>query len=200
MTIYCVGRNYLKHIEELSNQVPEEPIIFLKAQNCLRNLETSGIVYPCDDLHYEVEIVIKISKDFQLNQKSKLEDISDIALGLDLTRRKKQDELKKKGLPWTTAKSFLGSAVIGNFYPFASFSKMNEIPFLLKVNGELKQQSSTKYMLHNFCDICDYINTFSPLQKGDIIYTGTPEGVGPIKLGDQIEFQLANQNPEIGIL
>jgi 2-keto-4-pentenoate hydratase/2-oxohepta-3-ene-1,7-dioic acid hydratase in catechol pathway len=200
MNIYCIGRNYLKHIEELGNQINEEPVIFLKSQSSVRELNTRGIIYPYDDLNYEVEIVLKIGRDFNLNQKVKFHDISHIALGIDLTRRDKQTELKKKGLPWTVAKSFLGAAILGQFYSFDHYHNQGEIPFWLKINGDIKQKSSSKYMLHSFLEICDYLNTFSPLQKGDLIFTGTPEGVGPIKMGDQMEFKLAQENIEIGYL
>lgn len=200
MTIYCVGRNYVLHALELGNKVPTAPIIFLKAESSLRSLTDSVLAFPMETFHYELEIVLTIAKDFNLNEKVTPEAFSFISLGIDLTRREVQTELKKQGLPWTTSKSFAGSALVGKRYPYAPYAKMTNINFELKVNDVLVQKGESQLMIYPFIELANFLNTFSPLKKGDLIFTGTPEGVGPIRRGDKIAMKLENEISEIGQL
>jgi len=187
-TIYCVGRNYAKHAKELGNEIPSEPLIFLKSVASLRGLAASQIAFEDESFHHEVEVVLLIGKDLKLGDKVSNSDIQSIALGLDLTRRGVQSELKGKGSPWTTSKSFLGSALLGELRDPADYLIRESLVFELKVNGQLRQSGDTQDMLFSFMEICNYLNFFSPLKKGDLIYTGTPEGVGPFKKGDSFEM------------
>lgn len=196
-TIYCIGRNYVKHIQELSNEVPTSPLVFLKAPASLRGLKGGPLAYPQETFHHEIELVLQIGRDFKLGENCGHDDISAIGLGIDLTRREIQTELKKQGLPWTTAKSFAGSALLGSLRPY---EETQNITFDLFVNGQLKQHGESQNMIYPFLDICNYLNSFSPLQKGDLIFTGTPEGVGEIKKNDVFEFVLNGLIREQGVL
>ncbi len=194
-SIYCVGRNYAKHAKELGNEIPSEPLIFLKTAAALRGLEQSQIAFEDESFHHELEIVLLVGKDLKLGEKVSNSDIESIALGLDLTRREVQSTLKGKGSPWTTSKSFLGSAILGEFREAQEYLEKDKLNFNLKVNGELKQSGDTNDMLFSFLDICNYLNSFSPLKKGDLIYTGTPEGVGQFKKNDSFEFSFNGIGP-----
>tara|TARA_B100000683_G_C12402684_1_gene520383 strand:+ start:249 stop:854 length:606 start_codon:yes stop_codon:yes gene_type:complete len=188
MTIYCVARNYALHAKELGNKLPSEPVIFIKADTSLRPFGQSEIAYPHETFHYEGEVVLKIGKDTKIGSKVNLEMIESFALGIDVTRREKQTELKKNGLPWTVSKSFLGSAIVSEFKPRELFQDPNSISFQLLINKTLKQDGNLKNMIFSLQTILETLLEFTPLKKGDLIFTGTPEGVGEIKLGDSFEM------------
>lgn len=195
MKIICIGRNYVKHIKELGNEKPENPIIFLKPDSALiKNNEP--FYYPdfSTDIHYEVEILIKIKKvgkSIPVNFAHMYYD--EIGLGIDLTARDLQSMAKAKGLPWDLAKGFNGSAPISNFI-FKNNFNVQDVNFSLKLNGSLVQASNTSHMLWSIDEIIAYVSKYMTLKKGDILFTGTPEGVGPIKIGDQLEGFIESKN------
>ena len=182
MKIICIGRNYTEHIKELNNETPEKPVIFLKPSTAILR-EGQDFYYPefSKDIHYECEIILKIGKNGKhIKPKFALDYISEISVGIDFTARDLQTELKNKGLPWELAKSFDQSAVIGRFIAFESKTHT----FSLTKNKETVQEGQTDWMLHSFADIIVFVSQFFTLQTGDILFTGTPKGVGPIAIGD----------------
>lgn len=189
MKILCIGRNYAEHIAELQNEVPDAPVIFAKPDTALLQ-RNQPFFYPdfTQDIHHEVELVLRISKNGRHIEEQFAHTYYDaIGLGLDLTARDLQSKLKSKGLPWELAKGFDGSAPLGaNFKPVAEFSDLKNINFRLEVNGEVRQQGNSSMMLHDFNKIISFISQFITLKMGDLIFTGTPSGVGPIKVGDQL--------------
>ena len=192
--IYCVARNYALHAKELNNEIPDEPVIFLKSTTSVRSLTQGDIAFADEQFHYEAEVVCLIGKDTSMGDNLSIEVIDSFALGIDLTRRKKQTELKKKGHPWTLSKSFYGSALIGEFKNRELFQNPKNISFKFTLNDVLKQNGNTKNMIFSLEKILNYLNSFTPLLQGDIIFTGTPEGVGHIQKGDSFEMEF----PEIG--
>jgi acylpyruvate hydrolase len=196
MKILAIGRNYAEHIAELKNEVPDEPVIFFKPDTAvLRNNEPFYYPEYSNDIHYEVELVLRISKEGK-NIQAKFADkyFDGIGIGIDFTARDLQIKAKTKGLPWTLAKGFNGSAPISDFLPVENFPALDNINFGLKVNGEMKQQGNSRMMLHNFGAILAYMSRFITLKKGDLIFTGTPAGVGPIKIGDRLEAFIEDKN------
>ncbi|NEM97253.1 fumarylacetoacetate hydrolase family protein [Pontibacter burrus] len=189
MKILAIGRNYADHIAELKNEVPDEPVIFFKPDTAiLRNNEP--FYYPdySNDIHHEVELILRISREGKNIEKKFAHKYYDaIGLGIDFTARDLQSKAKAKGLPWTLAKGFNGSAPVSEFLPLDQFPDLQNINFRLDVNGETKQKGNSQLMMNNFDDIIAYISRFITLKKGDIIFTGTPEGVGPVKIGDRLE-------------
>jgi len=189
MKILAIGRNYADHIAELKNEVPDEPVIFFKPDTAiLRNNEP--FYYPdySNDIHHEVELILRISREGKNIEKKFAHKYYDaIGLGIDFTARDLQSKAKAKGLPWTLAKGFNGSAPVSEFLPLDQFPDLQNINFKLDVNGETKQKGNSQLMMNNFDDIIAYISKFITLKKGDIIFTGTPEGVGPVKIGDRLE-------------
>ncbi|QHL86773.1 2-hydroxyhepta-2,4-diene-1,7-dioate isomerase [Nibribacter ruber] len=189
MKILAIGRNYAEHIAELKNEVPDEPVIFFKPDTAiLRNNEP--FYYPdySTDIHYEVELVLRVGKEGK-NIQAKFADkyIDGLGIGVDFTARDLQSKAKAKGLPWTLAKGFNGSAPVSDMLPMENYPAWDNINFGLKVNGELKQQGNSGMMIHNFGAILAYMSRFITLKKGDLIFTGTPAGVGPIQIGDRLE-------------
>ncbi|GAA4300523.1 fumarylacetoacetate hydrolase family protein [Nibribacter koreensis] len=189
MKILAIGRNYAEHIAELQNEVPDEPVIFFKPDTAiLRNNEP--FYYPdySTDIHYEVELVLRVGKEGK-NIQAKFADkyIDGLGIGVDFTARDLQSKAKAKGLPWTLAKGFNGSAPVSEMLPIENYPAWDNINFGLKVNGELKQQGNSGMMIHNFGAILAYMSRFITLKKGDLIFTGTPAGVGPIQIGDRLE-------------
>ncbi len=189
MKILAIGRNYADHIAELKNEVPDEPVIFFKPDTAiLRNNEP--FYYPdySNDIHHEAELILRISREGKNIEKKFAHKYYDaIGLGIDFTARDLQNKAKAKGLPWTLAKGFNGSAPVSEFVALDQFPDLKNISFKLDVNGETKQQGNSKLMMNDFDDIITYISRFITLKKGDIIFTGTPEGVGPVKIGDRLE-------------
>jgi len=194
MTIYCVARNYALHAKELGNKLPSEPVIFIKADTSLRPFVQSEMAYPHETFDYEGEVVLKIGQDVEMGEKADLDIIDSFALGIDVTRRQKQTELKKKGLPWAVSKSFLGSAIVGEFKSKNLFKDPGSISFQLLVNKVLKQDGNLKNMIFPLKAILKTLLESAPLKKGDLIFTGTPVGVGEIKKGDVFEMTFPEIN------
>lgn len=195
MKILAIGRNYADHIAELHNEVPEEPVIFFKPDTALLK-NNEPFYYPdfSQDIHYEVELLLRISREGKnIGAKFAHKYYDAIGLGIDFTARDLQHKAKTKGLPWALAKGFNGSAPVSEFLPLEAFSNLQDLSFRLLVNGEVKQESNSSLMLHPFDDIVAYISRFVTLKKGDIIFTGTPKGVGPVKIGDRLEGFIADK-------
>ncbi|MUV04100.1 MULTISPECIES: fumarylacetoacetate hydrolase family protein [Flavobacterium] len=190
MKIICIGRNYARHIEELANERPEEPVIFLKPDTA-PVLRKFPFVIPefSNDVHYEVEILVKINKVGKyIDAKFAHKYYSEIGLGIDFTARDLQSKLKEKGLPWEKAKGFDGSAVIGEeFINKSEFASVDDINFELVKNGEVVQKGNTQNMLWKIDELIAYVSQYFTLKKGDIIFTGTPEGVGKVNPDDVLE-------------
>ena len=188
MKIFCIGRNYAEHAKELNNAVPTKPVVFMKPPTALL-LDGKPFYYPdfTKNLHHEIEIVLRISKNGKAIQPEFAHRYYDkIALGIDFTARDVQDELKAKGLPWEIAKGFDGSAVLSDFVAIEDYDKGN-IRFQLTKNGETVQDGTTQDLIFTFDALIVYISQYFTLQQGDLIYTGTPSGVGAVKIGDKLE-------------
>lgn len=184
--IYCIGRNYAAHAFELGNEIPEEMILFSKPTHALIFTDGQTIELPKDkgEIHHELEIVLRINRD--VKKGDSVDDVvSEMALGLDLTLRDVQSQLKKKGQPWLRAKGFKHSAVTTPFWKFPGVEKCKEVDFSLKKNGTVVQKGNIQHMLFNFQAIIDECAGIFGLSEGDIIFTGTPEGVGPLSSGDE---------------
>jgi acylpyruvate hydrolase len=187
MKILAVGRNYLEHIKELGNQTPEDPVIFSKPETALLK-DNEPFYYPdfSTDIHHEIEVVIKISKmGKNIDEKFAHKYYDEIGLGVDFTARDIQSKLKSKGLPWDLAKGFNGSAPISKFTSKSSFDLTN-LDFSLSVNGALKQIGNTSHMIYSFDYLIAFISRYFTLKTGDLIFTGTPAGVGPVVPGDRL--------------
>ena len=186
MKIFCVGRNYVEHARELNNEVPSEPVIFLKPKSALV-LPNSQCYYPqfSNELHYEVELVLHISKNGKYIDDWQAEKYYDaISVGIDFTARDIQSDLKKKGLPWEKAKAWDGSAVIGKLKPVTPDMLKSPIEFSLQLNNEVVQKGNTENMIFSFNRIIADISQYFAINIGDLIYTGTPAGVGECVVGD----------------
>ncbi len=186
--IFCVGRNYVAHAQELKNEVPDTPVIFMKPVSALV-LPDQSVPFPAHgaDLHHEVEVVILIGQAGRAHTPAEAASlISGLTLGLDLTLRDVQNKLKTKGLPWELAKAFDASAMIGHFTPYTPAIDLTSLSFACHVNNELRQQGCTDQMIFPIQTLLVFISSIWQLQPGDLIYTGTPAGVGPLKPGDQI--------------
>lgn len=195
MKIICIGRNYTKHIEELQNERPDEPVIFLKPDSSIL-LKQHPFVIPefSEDIHHEVEILVKINKVGKyIEPKFAHSYYDEIGLGIDFTARDLQSKLKEKGLPWEKAKAFDGSAVIGDFMPKSEFISLENINFELHKNGEPVQKGNTSHMLWKIDELIAYVSQFFTLKKGDIIFTGTPDGVSAVKPKDILEGFIENK-------
>lgn len=189
MKIICIGRNYANHIAELKNERPEEPVIFMKPDSAVL-LKQHPFVIPefSDDIHHEVEILVRINKVGKyIEAKFAHKYYDEIGLGIDFTARDLQAKLKEKGLPWEKAKAFDGSAVVGGFLSKKDFSSLENINFELRNNGVAVQTGNTSHMLWNIDEIISYVSQFFTLKIGDIIFTGTPEGVAKVKPNDILE-------------
>jgi acylpyruvate hydrolase len=189
MRIFAIGRNYVEHIKELNNERPDEPVIFSKPDSAiLRN--NAPFFYPdfSKDIHHEVELVLRISKTGKgIEEKFANKYYDAIGVGIDFTARDLQQKAKEKGLPWDIAKGFNGSAPISDrFIPVEEFKDLKDINFRLEIDGELKQQGNTSLMLFNFEYIIAYLSKFFTLKTGDLIFTGTPKGVGPVSNGNRL--------------
>ena len=188
MKIFCIGRNYAEHAKELNNAVPTKPLIFMKPPTALL-LENKPFFYPdfTKNLHHEIEIVLRISKNGKAIQPEFANRYYDkIALGIDFTARDVQDDLKAKGQPWELAKAFDNSAVLSKFVDLKDFDAAN-IAFSMTKNGETVQSGTTQDLIFSFDTLVAFLSNFFTLQQGDLIYTGTPAGVGPVKVGDTLE-------------
>ena len=190
MKIFCIGRNYALHAQELNNEIPEKPLVFMKPPTALLKGD-KPFYYPefSKNIHFEGELVVRICKNGKHIQEKFAKNYYDqVTLGLDLTARDLQNELKSKGHPWEIAKGFDGSAVIGSFVLLEG--DLSDISFAIRKNNEIVQNGYCQDMLFSIDYLIHYISQFFMLQTGDLIYTGTPAGVGPIEIGDEFEGYL----------
>ena len=195
MKIICIGRNYANHIAELQNERPDEPVIFLKPDSAVLP-DKAPFVIPdfSSDIHHEIEVIVKINKlGKYIDPKFAHKYYDEIGLGIDFTARDVQNKLKEKGLPWEKAKAFDGSAIIGDFLPKNEFSSTENITFELTKNGQTVQKGNTANMLWKIDEIIAYVSQFFTLKKGDIIFTGTPEGVAKVAPNDILEGFIENK-------
>src|SRR5690554_6814428 len=193
MKIICIGRNYVAHARELNNEVPAEPVFFMKPDSSLlRNNDPFYIPEWTNEVHHEIELVIRINRlGKNIQEQFAYRYYDEIGLGIDFTARDVQDELKKKGLPWEKAKAFDKAAVIGaKFIKLSNLPDQNKIRFNLIINGNSIQSGDSNLMIFNFNQIISHISKYITLKIGDLIYTGTPAGVGPVKINDQLEGYL----------
>ena len=201
MKIICIGRNYADHAKELNNAVPSKPMVFMKPPSALLvNDKPFYIPDFTQDCHYELEVVLKIAKNGRHVQPEFAKDyVKEIALGIDFTARDLQSECKKKGHPWEIAKGFDGSAVLSNFVSIDTVNR-SAIEFQMLKNGAVVQHGNTKDLIFTFEDLICYVSKFFKLQMGDLIYTGTPAGVGPVAVGDKLEGVLFTKNGNLDLL
>ncbi|MFK7834312.1 MAG: fumarylacetoacetate hydrolase family protein [Winogradskyella sp.] len=195
MKLICIGRNYTDHIKELENEKPTDPVVFLKPDTSIL-LKKQPFFIPdfSDDVHYEVEVLVKINKvGKHIDKKFAHKYYDDIGLGIDFTARDLQAQLKAKGLPWEKAKAFDGAAVIGNWLPKTQFQNIDQINFSLKRNDDVVQQGNTALMLWKIDEIIEYVSKYFTLKIGDIIFTGTPAGVGKVFAEDRLTGYLEDQ-------
>ena len=189
MKIIAIGRNYAEHAKELNNPVPTVPVIFLKPDTALLR-ENKAFYHPdfSQDIHHEIEVVLKVCKEGKnISEKFAANYYDEIGLGVDFTARDIQTRHKEKGLPWELAKAFDGSAPISNFIPKSEFADLYDLDFKLEINGELRQHGNTKDLLFSFERIITFASQYITLKKGDMIFTGTPQGVGKVNIGDHLE-------------
>jgi 2-keto-4-pentenoate hydratase/2-oxohepta-3-ene-1,7-dioic acid hydratase in catechol pathway len=188
MKIVCIGRNYAAHVRELNNAMPDEPVIFIKPDTAvLRNNAPFFIPEFTQDVHHEIEVVVKINKNGKSIPVQFAADYYDeITVGIDFTARDLQSKLKEKGLPWEKAKGFDHSAVIGKFIPKTGLD-MKNLDFHLTKNGETVQKGNTQMMIHSVDEVIAHVSQYFMLKTGDLIFTGTPEGVGPVAKGDELK-------------
>jgi 2-keto-4-pentenoate hydratase/2-oxohepta-3-ene-1,7-dioic acid hydratase in catechol pathway len=195
MKIICIGRNYSEHAKELNNEIPDEPVIFIKPKNALI-MSGKPLYYPefTDNLQYECEVVVRLSKNGKyIQERYAHKYYNEVSVGIDFTARDLQEKQKKKGLPWEIAKAFDSSAAIGTFIPITEEMNLNSLNFELKLNGETVQKDNTKNMLFNINKIIEYASRFFTLNIGDVIFTGTPAGVGSLSVYDKLEGYLEGQ-------
>jgi len=194
MKIICIGRNYSDHAKELNNPVPVKPLVFMKPDTAILR-KGRPFYYPefSKEIHYEAEVVLKVCKNGRhVEEQFAHKYYSEITLGLDMTARDLQSELKKKGHPWEIAKAFDSSAVIGEFIPMEGFDP-KAITFHLNKNGEAVQNGNTKDLIFPFAHLISYVSKYFKLHIGDLIFTGTPAGVGPITIGDKYQGFIGDQ-------
>jgi 2-keto-4-pentenoate hydratase/2-oxohepta-3-ene-1,7-dioic acid hydratase in catechol pathway len=195
MKIICIGRNYAEHINELANERPSDPVVFIKPDSAVLPKEHDFFIPDfTEEVHYEVEVLVKIKKvGKHIDPKFAHTYYEEIGLGIDFTARDLQSKLKEKGLPWEKAKGFDGSAVIGKWLPKSAFKEVDRIEFSLLKNGETVQHGNTGHMLWKIDELLAYVSKFFTLKKGDVIFTGTPAGVGKIKPNDYLSGILEGQ-------
>lgn len=195
MKILCIGRNYVKHIEELHNDRPNEPVIFIKPDSAVL-LKQHPFVIPefSNDIHHEIEVIVRINKVGKyIDAKFAHKYYDEISVGIDFTARDLQQKLKDKGLPWEKSKAFDGSAVIGDFVPKSQYKSLENLSFELKNNGQTVQKSNTKLMLWTIDQLIEEVSKYFTLKIGDILFTGTPEGVAVVQPNDILEGFLENK-------
>jgi 2-keto-4-pentenoate hydratase/2-oxohepta-3-ene-1,7-dioic acid hydratase in catechol pathway len=195
MKIICIGRNYTNHIAELQNERPTEPVVFMKPDSAVL-LKQHPFVLPefSNEVHHEIELIVKINKVGKyIEPKFAHKYYDEISVGIDFTARDLQDQLKAKGLPWEKAKAFDGSAVIGEFVSKEQFTSLEDVNFELLKNGEVAQKGNSSLMLWKIDELIAYVSQFFTLKIGDIIFTGTPEGVAAVQPNDVLEGYLEGQ-------
>lgn len=195
MKIVCIGRNYAAHIEELANERPKDPVIFIKPDSAVLPKEQDFYIPDfTDNVHYEVEVLVKICKvGKHIDAKFAHKYYDEVGLGIDFTARDLQSQLKEKGLPWEKAKGFDGSAVIGTWLPKDDFKDLNDLDFTLEQNGQVVQNGNTNLMLWKIDELIAYVSSYFTLKKGDVLFTGTPAGVGQIAANDYLSGKLEGQ-------
>ena len=195
MKIICIGRNYTEHIKELANERPEEPVVFIKPDSAVLPKDQDFYIPEfTKNVHYEVEVLIKICKvGKHIDERFAHNYYDEIGLGIDFTARDLQSALKEKGLPWEKAKGFDGSAVIGKWLPKTNFKDLSNLNFTLHNNEELVQDANTSFMLWKIDELIAYVSKFFTLKKGDVLFTGTPAGVGQIATNDYLSGKLEGQ-------
>ena len=192
MKIICIGRNYSQHAEELSNKKPESPVIFIKPDTAILQSRLPFYIPPfSNQIHHEVEVLVRINRIGKyIEEKFAHKYYQEIGLGIDFTARDLQQNLKEKGLPWEKAKAFDGSALIGNWFNKNNFSDLNQLDFELVKNSETVQEGNTSQMLWSIDTLINEVSRFFTLKIGDVIFTGTPAGVGPVVVNDVLEGYL----------
>ncbi len=189
MKIICIGRNYVDHAKELNNDLPAKPIFFMKPDSALV-ISNRPFFYPdfSNNVHHELEVVIRIDRlGRSIEEKHAHRYFNEVALGVDFTARDLQDEMRKAGLPWEIAKGFDYSAPVSEFFPVTNFKNIHHLSFHLDLNGSTVQIGNTSHMIFNFEKIISYVSRFITLKTGDLIFTGTPAGVGPVAINDRLE-------------
>jgi acylpyruvate hydrolase len=192
MKIICIGRNYAEHAKEMKSEVPTEPVFFMKPDTALLK-DNEPFYFPdfTNDLHHEIEVVLKISKvGKHIAEAFAHKYYEELSVGIDFTARDVQAQCKAKGLPWEKAKSFDGSAPIGKFVKKSELGDLQNLHFDLSINNELRQKGNTNDLLFSFDKVIAYVSQFVTLKVGDLIFTGTPEGVGPVAIGDKLKGTL----------
>jgi acylpyruvate hydrolase len=195
MKIICIGRNYIDHAKELKNPVPKKPVFFMKPDSALV-IKNRPFFYPefSKDVHHELELVIRIQRlGRSIPEKFAKRYYAEVALGIDFTARDLQNEMKDKGLPWEIAKGFDYSAPVSEFIPVSDLGDVANLDFHLQLNGKTVQKGNSKDMIFNFEKVVSYVSQFMTLKTGDLIYTGTPAGVGPVQIGDHLECYLQDK-------
>lgn len=195
MKIICVGRNYVNHAKELKNEIPTEPVIFLKPETAILPKRNPFFIPDfTNEVHYEAELVIRINKiGKNIQEKFAHKYYDEVTVGLDFTARDLQQKLKEKGLPWEKAKAFDGSAAVGKFISLDKIKDFENLEFTLHKNGELAQKGNPQQMIFSIHKLIAYVSQYFTLKIGDLIYTGTPAGVGKVKKDDQLELKLNEQ-------
>ena len=202
MKIICIGRNYLDHAKELGNKIPTSPLFFLKPDTAIQPKDHPFFIPDfSNNIHFEVELVVKISKNGKnIDEKFAHKYYNEIGIGIDFTARDIQEECKKNGLPWERAKGFDGSAQISNEFINKELLKLNDINFSLSLNNSIMQTGNSKNMIFSFDQIISYISKYYTLRAGDLIYTGTPSGVGKVERGDSLScFINSNEMLKVNI-
>ncbi len=195
MKIIAIGRNYAEHAKELNNPIPTVPVIFTKPDTALLK-DNKPFYHPdfSEDVHHEIEVVLKISKEGKhISEKFAAGYYEEIALGIDFTARDIQQRHKEKGLPWELAKAFDNSAPVSKFLPKSQFADVYDLNFHLDVNGQIRQAGNTKNLLFSFEYIIAFVSKYFTLKKGDLIFTGTPQGVAKVNVGDRLEGYLEDK-------
>lgn len=195
MKLICIGRNYAAHIDELNNERPEEPVVFIKPDSAVLPKEQDFYIPEfSNEVHYEVEILVKIKKvGKHIDKKFAKNYYDEISLGVDFTARDVQSKLKAKGLPWEKAKGFDGAAVIGKWVGKDNYNNLHNLGFSLLKNGVFVQNGNTEMMLWNIDEIISYVSRYFMLKKGDVIFTGTPAGVGKVERNDYLEGRIEKE-------
>lgn len=188
----CVGRNYMDHIEELNNSVPTDPLLFIKPASAFCDLAAPFCIPTADgECHNELEIALLVGRTLtNVTESEAMQGIIGVGLALDLTLRDKQTELKSKGYPWEIAKAFDNSCPVSSFIPVEEVSDIQDLHFSLQVNGEYRQQGHTALMIRQAASLISYISRYFTLEAGDLVLTGTPKGVGPLRPGDKLTCKL----------
>lgn len=195
MKIICIGKNYALHVEELKGEIPEEPVVFMKPDSALL-LKNKPFYLPdfSNEIHHEVEVVVRINKlGKNICEKFAHRYYNEVGVGIDFTARDLQNKLRAKGLPWEKCKAFDGSAVLGQFVSKEKYSDLQKLNFHLDINGDTVQKGNTKDMLFSIDQIVSHVSKYVTLKIGDCIYTGTPVGVGAVKVGDRLQAYLEGE-------